>query len=443
LVAAFTNPEEKRLLDRLYWRLIPLFFLMMLCNYLFRVNVGFAALRMNQDLGFSASIYGFGASVFFAGYVVLQIPSNLMVHRLGARVWLCGMLITWSIVSMATAFIANDWSFYSLRLLLGLAEGGFLPAAALYVTYWFPQAYRARAIAGYIIATSFSTIIGGPLSGALMTYLDGLLGFAGWQWMFLIEGAPALILAAVVFSWLPDQPRDARWLDAKSRNLLLSRLDAEHAQMDDHEGMNLLAILKDARVWALGLLFGSGLIGLYGLLLWLPQIIKAMGNLSDFEANTLSAIPPALGVMGALLVSRHSDRVGDRKGHMAGCYIVSGLGLLASALVSDPVLAYIFLCIGNGAVLSASPLFWTIAGSLFQGAASAAAIAFVNIVAQVGGIGPYLIGAVKDATGSFTLALVTLAGFSFLAALIALAMKIEPKRAPTEALAAQAFTPSA
>ena len=432
---ALDHPEEKRLLDRLYWRLIPLFFLMMLCNYLFRVNVGFAALRMNQDLGFSASIYGFGASVFFAGYVVLQIPSNLMVHKLGARVWLSGMLVTWSLVSMATAFIANDWSFYSLRLLLGLAEGGFLPAAALYVTYWFPQAYRARAIAGYIIATSFSTIIGGPLSGALMTYLDGVAGLAGWQWMFILEAAPALILAAIVFSSLPDRPREARWLDAESRDWLNAKLDAEHAAESHDDTRNIFAIVKDARVWSLGLLFGSGLIGLYGLLLWLPQIIKAMGNLTDFEANTLSALPPALGVMGALLVSRHSDRAGDRKGHMAGCYIVSGLGLLASALVTDPVLAYIFLCVGNGAVLSASPLFWAIAGSFFRGAASAAAIAFVNIIAQVGGIGPYLIGAVKDATGSFTLALVTLAGFSFLAALIALAMKIEPKRNTAEALA--------
>jgi MFS transporter, ACS family, tartrate transporter len=434
-VAALDDLEERRLLDRLYWRLIPLFFLMMLCNYLFRVNVGFAALRMNQDLGFSASIYGFGASVFFAGYVVLQIPSNLMVYKLGARVWLCGMLVTWSMVSMATAFIANDWSFYSLRLLLGLAEGGFLPAAALYVTYWFPQAYRARAIAGYIIATSFSTIIGGPLSGAIMTFMDGILGLAGWQWMFIIEGVPALILAAVVFVSLNDQPHDALWLDAKSRDWLLSKLRAEHAAMDHKENESLFGIVKDPRVWSLGLLFGSGLIGLYGLLLWLPQIIKAMGNLTDFEANTLSALPPALGVVGAILVSRSSDKRGDRKGHMAVCYFVSGLGLLASALVSDPVLAYAFLCIGNGAVLSASPLFWTIAGTFFRGAAAAAAIAFVNIVAQVGGVGPYLIGAVRDATGSFTLALVTLAGFSFLAAIIALAMKAEPKRGAAPAVA--------
>jgi len=434
-MVTLTNPEEKRLLDRLYWRLIPLLFLMMLCNYLMRVNTGFAGLRMNADLHFSGTVFGTANSIFFLGYVMLQIPSNLMVHRLGARIWLCGMLVTWSIVSTATAFIASDWGFYTLRFILGLAEGGFLPAAALYVTYWFPQAYRARAIAGYIIATSFSTIIGGPLSGAIMTYMDGLLGLHGWQWMFIVEGAPATLLAGVVFLLLPNQLSEAKWLAPEERGVLGGMLKKEHAAMDAQGEVSLWRIVQDSRVWGLGLLFGSGLVGLYGLIIWLPLIIKELGALSDIEVGFLSALPPALGVMGALLVSRHSDRVGDRKGHMAGCYIVSGIGLLASALSPNPVLAYIFLCIGNGAVLSASPLFWTIAGSFFRGAASAAAIAFVNIVAQVGGIGPLLIGAVRDATGSFTLALVSLAGFSFLAAIIALAMKIEPKREPVPALA--------
>jgi MFS family permease len=332
------------------------------------------------------------------------------------------MLLTWSVVSIATAFITNDWGFYTLRLILGLAEGGFLPAAALYVTYWFPQAYRARAIAGYIIATSFSTIIGGPLSGAIMTYMDGLIGLHGWQWMFIVEGLPAILLAVVVYFSLADKPSDATWLDAGLRNWLTGTLKQEHAAMEHRGDTTLWQIVQDPRVWGLGMLFGSGLVGLYGLIIWLPLIIKEMGTLSDIEVGFLSSLPPALGVMGALLVSRHSDKVGDRKGHMAACYIVSGLGLLASAFSPNPVLAYIFLCIGNGAVLSASPLFWTIAGSFFRGAASAAAIAFVNMVAQVGGIGPLLIGAVKDATGSFTLALASLAGFSFLAAIIALAM---------------------
>ncbi|HYM17776.1 MAG TPA: MFS transporter [Micropepsaceae bacterium] len=424
---------ETRTVNRVFWRLVPLLFLMMFFNYVDRVNVGFAALRMNQELGFSPTIYGTGAAIFFWGYVILQVPSNLIVYRVGARIWLMVILFAWGSVSAATAFVRDATSFYILRFALGLAEAGFLPAAALYVTYWFPEAHRARAISGYIIATSCSTIIGGPIAGAIITYLDRFVGLSGWQWMFLLEGVPSLLLGVVVFFLLTDKPKDASWLDQESRDWLGQRLAAERAALAGNESPAFSTVLTDVRVWMLGLLFGCGLIGLYGLILWLPLIIKSLGQLSDLQVGFLSAVPPALGVAGALLVSRHSDRVGDRKGHMAGCYIVSGLGLLASALVSDPILAYIFLCIGNGAVLAASPLFWTIAGSFFTGAAAATCIAVVNIIAQFGGVGPYLIGVVKDATGSFTLALVTLAAFSFLAAAIAILMKAEAKPAPAAA----------
>jgi ACS family tartrate transporter-like MFS transporter len=426
---------EKRTVAKVYWRLVPMLFVLMFFNYVDRVNVGFAALRMNRDLGFSASVYGFGATIFFAGYVLLQIPSNLMVHRLGARVWLSLILFVWGAISTVTAFVWDATSFYALRFLLGLAEAGFLPAAALYVTYWFPEGYRARAIAGYIIATSCSTIIGGPIAGAIITYMNDFLGLHGWQWMFLLEGAPTIVLGFVVLSWLTDRPNDAQWLDKSAREWLVAKLGAEKAALAQGPAADIFTVMKDVRVWSLGLLFGSGLVGLYGLILWLPQIIKEMGDLSDLQVGFLSSVPPALGVMGAIFVSWRSDRVGDRKGHMAGCYLVSGVGLLASALVGDPVLAYIFLCIGNGAVLAASPLFWTIAGSFFTGAAAAACIAFVNIVAQVGGIGPWLIGVVRESTGSFTVALITLSGFLFLAAIIALLMKAEPKREIATALA--------
>jgi sugar phosphate permease len=426
---------EAKTVNRVYWRLVPMLFLLMFFNYVDRVNVGFAALRMNRDLGFSASVYGFGATIFFAGYVLLQVPSNLMVHRLGARVWLCIILLVWGAISTATAFVQGATSFYALRFALGLAEAGFLPAAALYVTYWFPEAYRARAIAGYIIATSCSTIIGGPIAGAIITYLDGPLGLHGWQWMFILEGMPTILLGFFVLAYLTDRPSEARWLEPQSRDWLIRKLESERAALGSDSNPGIAEVLKDLRVWHLGIVFGSGLIGLYGLLLWLPQIIKEMGTLSDLQVGFLSAVPPIIGVIGAILVSRHSDKVGDRKAHMAGCYVVSGIGLLASALIADPVIAYVLLCIGNGAVLAASPLFWTIAGSFFTGAAAAACIAFVNIVAQFGGLGPWLIGVVKDGTGSFTLALITLAGFLFLAAILALMMNAEPRREIAPALA--------
>ncbi len=410
-------------------------FILMFFNYVDRVNVGFAALRMNQELGFSATVYGFGATIFFLGYVLLQIPSNMMVHRLGARIWLTVILFAWGAISTATAFIRDANSFYALRFALGLAEAGFLPCAALYVTYWFPESHRARAIAGYIIATSCSTIIGGPIAGAIITYMNSAFGLSGWQWMFIMEGAPTILLGFVVFNWLTDRPSDAKWLDPDARAWLIAKLAAEKAALGRQGEVGIATVIKDPRVWSLGLLFGSGLVGLYGLILWLPQIIKEMGGLTDLQVGFLSAVPPIIGVIGALFVSWRSDKVGDRKGHMAGCYIVAGVGLLASALVSDPVLAYVLLCFGNGAVLAASPLFWTIAGSFFTGAAAATAIAFVNIVAQVGGIGPWLIGVVRDKTGSFTIALMTLAAFFFIAAAIAIVMKAEPKRAPAPVLA--------
>src|SRR5712672_4222768 len=207
---------ETRTVNRVFWRLVPLLFALMFFNYVDRVNVGFAALRMNKDLGFSATVYGFGATIFFLGYVLLQIPSNLMVHRLGARVWLTLILFGWGTVSTATAFVRDATSFYALRFALGLAEAGFLPAAALYVTYWFPEKYRARAIAGYIIATSCSTIIGGPIAGAILTFMDGSLGLHGWQWMFLIEGTPTILLGFFILGWLTDRPHQAAWLDRTS-----------------------------------------------------------------------------------------------------------------------------------------------------------------------------------------------------------------------------------
>jgi sugar phosphate permease len=412
---------------RVYWRLVPLLFTLMFFNYLDRVNVGFAALRMNGDLGFSATVYGLGATIFFAGYVVLQVPSNLIVYRLGARRWLAGLLFAWGSISAATAFIQNASGFYTLRFTLGLTEAGFLPAAALYATYWFPEKYRGRAISGYIIATSCSTVIGGPIATALMTWLDRVLGLHGWQWMFLAEGIPATLLGFFVLHWLTDRPENAHWLEPDQRQWLVSKLATEKEVMEREEGSGTWAVLRtvlfDPRVWNLGLAFGAGLVGLYGLLLWLPQIIKEMGALSDLEVGFLSTVSPLLGIAGALFVSYRSDRKGNRKAHMAACYVVAGAGLLASTLIDNPVAAFFLLSIGNAAVLAASPLFWAIGGSFFTGAAAAACVAVANIIAQIGGIGPWLIGRVKDATGSFTLALIAISIFFFVAAGLALAMR--------------------
>lgn len=421
------NVIETSTVRRVYWRLVPLLFALMFFNYLDRVNVGFAALRMNHDLNFSASVYGLGATIFFAGYVVLQIPGNLIVYRIGARRWLAGLLFAWGSISAATAFIRGAESFYALRFALGLAEAGFLPAAALYATCWFPENHRGRAISGYIVATSCSTVFGGPIATALMTLLDHAFGLHGWQWMFLAEGIPAVLLGGFVLHWLTDRPEDAVWLEPAQRDWLIRTLTREKQALAREESPGVIpalrTVLSDIRVWNLGLAFGTGLIGLYGLLLWLPQIIKEMGALSDLQVGFLSTISPLLGIAGALYVSYRSDRKGNRKAHMAACYAVAGVGLLASALVSNPVVAFVFLSIGNAAVLAASPLFWAIGGSFFTGAAAAACVAVANIIAQIGGLGPWLIGLIKDATGNFSLALIAISLFFFIAAGLALAMR--------------------
>lgn len=428
---------EKDTIRRIFWRIVPLFFAMMFLNYLDRINIGFAGLRMNQDLGFSPATFGFGASIFFAGYMVLEVPSNLMLHWLGARVWLSRILISWGAIAAGMAFTANAWSFYALRFGLGLAEAGFMPGVALYFSYWFPARYRARAIAGYIIAGSFSAVLGGPISTTLMTYCDGFAGLHGWQWMFIAEGVPTILLGVFTLFYLPDRPAHASWLSPEQRAWLEAELQAEKDAIERHGTFRLVDAFRDVRVWLLAILFGFALIGIYGMLIWLPQIIKSLGRLSDIEIGFLSAAPPLLGVIGTLLVSRSSDRSGDRKWHLAGLYTLGAIGMLASALTTNPLYAYLALCLAGLGINSGNSLFWSLNTSFMTGVAAAAAIATVNTIAQFGGlIGPWLIGLVKNKTGSFSLALIIVAGFLFLAAVMAAALPVHAKPSRGRASAA-------
>ncbi len=422
---------ERNTIRRIYRRLVPVFFAMMFLNYLDRINIGFAGLRMNQDLGFGPAAFGFGASIFFLGYMVLEVPSNLMLHWLGARVWLARILISWGAVATCTAFTSGVWSFDALRFALGVAEAGFMPGVVLYFSYWFPARYRARAIAGYIIAGALSAVLGGPISTALMTYCDGLAGLHGWQWMFIAEGVPTILLGFFALFYLTDRPNDATWLTSAERRWLQSELQAENDAIERHGRFHLIDALRDIRVWLLASLFGCALVGIYGMLMWLPQIIKSLGTRSDIEIGFLSAVPPLLGVIGTLVVSRSSDRSGDRKMHLAAVYTLGAVGMLASALVSDPLFAYLCLCLAGLGINSGNALFWSLNASFMTGVAAAASIATVNTIAQFGGlIGPWLIGRVKSETGSFSLALMIVAGFLFLAALIAAAMPVaaRPRR---------------
>lgn len=413
---------------KIYWRLIPLCFLMMFVNYLDRINLGFAGLQMNHDLGFTSAVFGFGGSVFFLGYMVLQIPSNLMLFRFGARLWLAAILVVWGGVAALMAFVTNELSFDTLRFILGMAEAGLLPGLALYVTFWFPTRYRARAVGGYIIAGAFAAILGGPLSGLLLTYTNGLAGLRGWQWMFITEGAPAVVLGLVTLFYLPNKPSQAKWLTPAERDWIEDELRAERIATEAGVKYSLFDAFRDPRVWVLSILFGCALVGIYGLFIWLPLIIQSMGQLSYVEIGFLSAVPPLLGVAGTLLVSYNSDRTGDRKFHLAAVYVVGAIGMLGSAIIKDPVLAYLSLCLAGLGMNSGNSLFWSLNASFMTGVAGAVSIAVVNMIAQFGGlIGPWLIGAVKTSTGSFSIALMVVAGFLVLAAAIAAAMRVTPK----------------
>ncbi len=426
---------EAATMRRVFTRLIPLLFAMMFINYLDRINIGFAALQMNQQLGFSPGVFGFAGSIFFFGYMLLEVPSNLLLHRIGARRWIARILITWGAVAAVTAFVWNDTSFYVLRFGLGVMEAGFLPGVAVYLTKWFPVRYRARAVGGYIVAGSFSAVLGGPISTTIMTYVNGPLGLQGWQWMFLLEGIPAMILGLLTLRLLTERPSDAAWLDPAQRTWLEDSLAAERAALGDAPHPSVLQVLADIRVWSLALLFGCALVGVYGLFLWLPQIVKELGDLSTIQIGFLSAGPPLLGVLGTFLISRSSDRTGDRKKHLAFVYAMSALAITGSAFSPSPVLAYLLLCVTGLFIYAGNPLFWSLASTFRTGAAGAATIALINTIAQFGGlVGPWSIGLVRTYTGDFHYALLTIAGFLVVSVVIALVMRVAPPELAADTL---------
>src|SRR5258706_1832024 len=322
-----TGSIEAETMRKVYRRLMPLLFAMMFFNYLDRINIGFAALDMNKQLGFSPAVFGFAGSIFFFGYMLLEVPSNLLLHRVGARRWIARILLTWGAVAAATAFVFNDSSFYVLRLLLGVMEAGFLPGVAVYLTKWFPVRYRARAVGGYIIAGSFSAVLGGPISTTLMTYANGLWGLQGWQWMFILEGVPAMLLGLLTLRVMTERPTDASWLRSEEKQWLESTLAAEPQSLGGQMHFFLLPLAGDICRLSLACLFGCALVGIYGLFLWLPQIVKSLGHLSNLEVGFLSAAPPLLGVVGTLVISRSSDRTGHRKKHLAFVYGISALAI--------------------------------------------------------------------------------------------------------------------
>src|SRR5213592_611003 len=331
-------------LRKITLRLIPFLFVLYIVAWLDRVNVGFAALQMNSDLGFSSAAFGFGSGVFFLGYCLFEVPSNLVLHRVGARRWIARIMMSWGVISVAMMFVRSTLAFYVLRFLLGAAEAGFFPGVIYYLSYWYPEAKRARAIAAFMTAVPVSGVIGGPLSGALLT-LNGALGLAGWQWLFLVEGVPAILLGAIVLLYLNDRPDVARWLSPVEREWLTSNLAEERTARTALGPTRILAALTNPTVWQLGIIFLLAAIGFYGYSFWAPLVIKSLTRSSDLLVGMILGAISALTITCMLLNSAHSDRTDERPLHVAVPLFITGAGFFGCALLSNPVLAILSLAL--------------------------------------------------------------------------------------------------
>jgi ACS family tartrate transporter-like MFS transporter len=407
-------------------RLLPLLFVLYVVAYLDRINVGFAALQMNEALGFSATTYGLGASIFFLSYTAFEVPSNVILARVGARFWVARIMITWGIVSAGMMFVRGASGFYVLRFLLGAAEAGFFPGIIYCLTRWFPSRERARAIAGFMTAVLGAGVIGGPLSGALLS-MKGLGGLAGWQWLFLLEGLPAVALGFVVLTALPETPADARWLTPSERLALTMRLDEEAAAIrGGGDDGGVWGALANPRVWLLASVYFTLPVALYAMGFWLPQIIKSASGGSEFSVGLLSAIPYAVAAVGMVIVGRHSDRTGERRWHVAAAAIVGGTAFALTAFVHGTVMSMVTLSIAMLGLASMLGPFWTLATSFLSGAGAAAGIALVNSVGNIGGfIGPNVIGYVRERTDSFAAGLVVIGAILAAGGLLTLSIRDE------------------
>src|SRR5258707_2090107 len=367
---------EQRTMARVSVRLVPFLIVCYFVAYLDRVNVSFAALTMNKDLGLSASAYGFGAGIFFLAYGVFEVPSNLLLAHFGARRWIARIMVSWGIMSGAMAFVGNETWFYVVRFLLGAAEAGFFPGMIFYLTLWFPAAYRARVIGYFMAAIPLSTVIGAPVSSALLG-LEGVLGMHGWQWLFILEAVPALLLSVGVLLYLTDKPADAGWLGDDERRWLVDRLAAEERQRQAARYYSVLQALLNPKVLALSLVYFGAVATNYGLSFFLPQIVKAFG-VSNFQAGLVSALPYVVGVVSIVLWGRRSDRKLERRFHLAFPLFVASSGIAISTALDDPTMKMAALSVAGFGIFGCLPGFWTFPAAFLSCAAAAGGIPLIN-----------------------------------------------------------------
>lgn len=404
------------------WRLIPFLFFCYLCAYLDRINVSFAKLQMLQDLGMSDAVYGLGAGIFFVGYLMFEVPSNLILLKVGARRWIARIMVTWGVISAAMMFVSTPTQFYVVRFLLGVAEAGFFPAILLYLTYWFPAGRRSKVTALFMTGIPMSGVIGGPLSGWIMHSMSGAHGIAGWQWLFLLEGIPTVIVGIVAFFYLDDKVSDARWLRDDEKALIEADLQAESGH---HKLHSLRDGLASPRVLLLSAIYFFFTMGLYGVSFWLPSLVKASGVSGTLNIGLLSAVPYAAAAVTMVLVGRSSDRYGERRWHLAVPGVVGAIALCASVVYAhQTVLAMIALTIGTMGVITTISQFWTVSPAVLQGTAAAGGIALANSVGSISGVvSPYVIGFLQTSTGSTGSGVVGIAVSMVLGSLLTLALR--------------------
>ncbi|MBV9653688.1 MAG: MFS transporter [Acetobacteraceae bacterium] len=416
---------------KVMWRLLPFLFLCYFVAYLDRVNVGFAKLQMDSALGLSEAAFGFGAGLFFISYFLLEVPSNLALDKFGARLWIARIMITWGLISGAFAFtrpiaaatgLSPEWVFYILRFLLGMAEAGFFPGIIFYLTLWFPSLYRARVVSLFMLAIPFSSILGAPISGGLLN-LQGS-GLEGWQWLFILEAVPSILVGFAVVFYLTDRPALARWLEEDERTWLDTRLETERRNKEAVEHLSIGQALSDRRILACSLVYFCLNAASYGVAFFLPTIIKGFG-VSNFETGLLAALPFVFGAIGMVLLGRSSDRTLKRREHVCLAMMLATIGVGGAGLVSSPALVLGLLCLGQIGVSAMPPLFWPIPSTFLTGTSAAAGIAAINSLGNLSGFaGPYVMGFLREATGNFTAGLLVLAACALLGAVVVMMLRI-------------------
>jgi len=402
--------KEDSVYARVSRRIVPLIMLCYVVAYLDRVNVGFAKLQMSQALNFSETVYGLGAGIFFLGYFLFEVPSNLLMNKIGARIWIARIMITWGLLSGAFAFVQTPTQFYVMRFLLGLAEAGFYPGIILYLTYWYPSHRRARIVAMFMAAIPISGIFGNPLSGWIMSAFHESGSWQGWQWMFVIEAIPAVLVGLLVLWKFDDSIRKAKWLSEDEKQILEANIAADNKGKTEHPGIG--KVFSDPRVWMMSLIYFAFVMGQYGLTFWMPTLVKNAGVKDTFMIGVLSAIPYVCAAITMVLIGRSADARRERRWHLVVPALMGAIGFAVVAMAGNNVaLSIAFLSLAAAGVLTCAPLFWSLPTAFLQGTAAAAGIAAINSVGNLAGfVSPYMIGALKDMTGSTAAGMYALAG---------------------------------